>query len=74
MKEIICPNCHSKFSINEEEFKSIRLQLRDQDFNDELAKREQAFEQSKQDAVKIAEAALATKAQNKLAENLHNLS
>ena len=68
MKEIICPNCHSKFSINEEEFKSIRLQLRDQDFNDELAKREQAFEQSKQDAVKIAEAALATKAQNKLAE------
>ena len=68
MKEITCPNCHTKFTIDEEEFKSIRLQLHDQEFNEELAKRERAFEQRKQDAVKLAEAALVTKAQNKLAE------
>ena len=68
MKEIICPNCHTTFTINEEEFKSIRLQLRDQEFNDELAKREQVFEQRKQDAVKLAEAALVAKVQRKLAE------
>lgn len=55
MKEITCPKCHTTFTINEEEFKSIRSQLRDQEFNDELAKRELEFEQRKQEAVKASE-------------------
>ena len=55
MKEITCPKCHTTFTINEEEFKSIRSQLRDQEFNDELAKREKEFEQRKREAVKATE-------------------
>ena len=58
MAEITCPNCHKTFTISEEEYKSIRAQLRDQEFAAALHEREQAFEQSKLDAVKIAEAAV----------------
>jgi hypothetical protein len=68
MAEITCPNCHKTFSVSEEEFKSIRAQLRDQEFVAALHEREQAFEQRKQDAVKIAEAAIVARAQRKLAE------
>ena len=68
MAEITCPNCHKTFTISEEEYKSIRMQLRDQEFAAALHEREQAFEQSKQDAVRLAEAALIAKAQRKIAE------
>ena len=68
MAEITCPKCHATFTISEEEYKSIRAQLRDQEFIAALHEREQAFEQSKQDAVKIAEAEIIAKAQRKLAE------
>ena len=68
MAEITCPKCHATFTISEEEYKSIRAQLRDQEFIAALHEREQAFEQSKQDAVKIAEAEFVAKVQSKLAE------
>ena len=68
MAEITCPKCHATFTISEEEYKSIRAQLRDQEFIAALHEREQAFEQSKQYAVKIAEAAIIAKAQGKIAE------
>ena len=68
MAEITCPKCHATFTISEEEYKSIRAQLRDQEFIAALHEREQAFEQSKQDAVKIVEAEIIAKAQRKLAE------
>ena len=55
MAEITCPKCHATFTISEEEYKSIRMQLRDQEFVTALHEREQAFEQSKLDAVKIAQ-------------------
>lgn len=68
MAEITCPKCHATFTISEEEYKSIRAQLRDQEFAAALHEREQAFEQSKLDAVKIAEAAIVAKAQRKISE------
>ena len=68
MAEITCPKCHATFTISEEEYKSIRAQLRDQEFVAALHERERDFEQRKQDAVKIAEAAIIAKAQNKIAE------
>ena len=68
MAEITCPKCHTTFNISEEEYKSIRAQLRDQEFAAALHEREQAFEQRKQDAVRLAEAALIEKAQRKIAE------
>ena len=68
MAEITCPKCHATFTISEEEYKSIRAQLRDQEFIAALHEREQAFEQSKQDAVKIAKAEIVARAQSKIAE------
>ena len=57
MAEITCPKCHTTFNISEEEYKSIKTQLRDQEFAAALHEREQIFEQRTQDAVKLAEAA-----------------
>ena len=68
MAEITCPKCHTTFNISEEEYKSIKAQLRDQEFTAALHEREQAFEQRTRDAVKLAEAAIVAKAQRKIAE------
>lgn len=68
MAEITCPKCHATFTISEEEYKSIRAQLRDQEFVAALHERERDFEQRKQDAVKIAEASIIARAQRKIAE------
>ena len=68
MAEITCPKCHTTFNISEEEYKSIKAQLRDQEFAAALHEREQAFERRTQDAVKLAEAAAAATAQRKIAE------
>ena len=49
MAEITCPKCHTTFNISEEEYKSIKAQLRDQEFAAALHEREQAFKQRTQD-------------------------
>jgi hypothetical protein len=72
--EITCPKCHATFTISEEEYKSIRMQLRDQEFVTALHEREQAFEQSKLDAVKIAEAAVAKDLQQIISEKTAEIS
>ena len=74
MAEITCPKCHATFTISEEEYKSIRMQLRDQEFVTALHEREQAFEQSKLDAVKIAEAAVAKDLQQIISEKTAEIS
>ena len=74
MAEITCPKCHATFTISEEEYKSIRMQLRDQEFVTALHEREQAFEQSKLDAVKIAEAAVAKDLQQVISEKTAEIS
>ncbi|MBQ6780499.1 MAG: DUF2130 domain-containing protein, partial [Treponema sp.] len=58
----------------EEEYKSIRMQLRDQEFVTALHEREQAFEQSKLDAVKIAEAAVTKELQQVISEKTAEIS
>jgi len=72
--EITCPKCHATFTISEEEYKSIRMQLRDQEFVTALHEREQAFEQSKLDAVKIAEAAVTKELQQVISEKTAEIS
>jgi hypothetical protein len=72
--EITCPKCHATFTISEEEYKSIRMQLRDQEFMAALHEREQAFEQSKLDAVKIAEAAVTKELQQVISEKTAEIS
>lgn len=74
MAEITCPKCHATFTISEEEYKSIRMQLRDQEFMAALHEREHAFEQSKLDAVKIAEAAVAKDLQQIISEKTAEIS
>lgn len=74
MAEITCPKCHATFTISEEEYKSIRMQLRDQEFVTALHEREQAFEQSKLDAVKIAEAAVTKELQQVISEKTAEIS
>ena len=74
MAEITCPNCHKTFTISEEEYKSIRAQLRDQEFVAALHEREQVFEQSKLDAVKIAEAAVTKELQQVISEKTAEIS
>ena len=68
MAEITCPNCHKTFTISEEEYKSIRAQLRDQEFVAALHEREQAFEKSMQNAVRLAKTEADADAQRKIAE------
>lgn len=74
MAEITCPKCHATFTISEEEYKSIRMQLRDQEFVTALHEREQAFERSKLDAVKIAEAAVTKELQQVISEKTAEIS
>lgn len=74
MAEITCPKCHATFTISEEEYKSIRMQLRDQEFMAALHEREHAFEQSKLDAVKIAEAAVTKDLQQVISEKTAEIS
>ncbi|MBQ6912865.1 MAG: DUF2130 domain-containing protein [Acidaminococcaceae bacterium] len=74
MAGIICPKCGATFNIDEEEYKSIRMQLHDQEFVTALHEREQAFEQSKLDAVKIAEAAVTKELQQVISEKTAEIS
>lgn len=74
MAEITCPKCHATFTISEEEYKSIRMQLRDREFMAALHEREHAFEQSKLDAVKIAEAAVTKELQQVISEKTAEIS
>jgi len=67
--DIDCGNRKAdEIAISEEEYKSIRAQLRDQEFVAALHERERDFEQRKQDAVKIAEASIIARAQRKIAQ------
>ena len=68
MAEITCPKCHTTFNISEEEYKSIKTQLRDQEFAAALHEREEAFEQSKKAEIKIAEAKVKEASQREIAE------
>ena len=39
MKEVICPQCHTAFTIDENNYASIVKQVRDEVFESELARR-----------------------------------
>jgi hypothetical protein len=56
MNEIICPHCKKAFKVDEAGYADILKQVRDQKFEEEIHNRLQLAEQSKLDAVKIAEA------------------
>jgi len=68
MNEIICPNCHKAFKVDEAGFADMLKQVRDHQFEDELQKRLKLAENEKDNAVKLAEANLKNTLQAELAK------
>lgn len=66
MNEIICPNCHKAFKVDEAGFADILKQVRDHQFEEELQTRLNLAEKEKVNAVQLAEANL----RNSLQENM----
>jgi len=56
MHEIICPNCHKAFKIDEAGYADILKQVRDGDFEKQLHERLELAEREKRDAIALAEA------------------
>ena len=54
MPEIKCPNCGEVFQIDESNYDSIVKQVRDHEFNEELARREKEFKKEIENAVELA--------------------
>ena len=68
MNEIICPNCHKAFKVDEAGFADILKQVRDHQFEEELTNRLAIAEKEKNSAVKLAEANIKNLLQDELAK------
>jgi len=68
MNEIICPNCNKAFKVDEAGFADIVKQVRDHQFEEELANRLDLAEKEKESAVKLAVADLRGSLQKELVE------
>ncbi len=68
MNEIICPNCSKAFKVDEAGFADIVKQVRDHQFEEELAQRLELAQKEKESAVQLAEAKIKTSLQKELAE------
>lgn len=66
MSQIICPNCHQPFTIDESGYADIVKQVRDHQFEEELHQRLELAEREKVSAVKLAEANLRNSLQEAL--------
>jgi len=56
MSEIICPNCKKAFKIDEAGYANILKQVRDEEFEKQLAERLQLAQQEKENAIKLTQA------------------
>ena len=68
MNEIICPNCKKAFKVDEAGYADILKQVRDHQFEEEIASRLALAEKEKESAIKLAEANIKNALQEKLAE------
>ena len=68
MNEIICPNCNKAFKVDEAGFADIVKQVRDHQFEEELANRLDLAEKEKESAVKLAVSDLRSSLQKELVE------
>lgn len=66
MQEIKCPKCGEVFQVDESGYAAIVKQVRDKEFEKEIASRESQFENEKETAVKLAK----TETESKLKELL----
>ena len=60
---IICPNCGKEFTIDESSYESIVKQIRDHQFNEEIALRERQFKENMDAQLKLARAEAASTSQ-----------
>ena len=67
MSEIICPNCHKAFRIDEAGYADIVKQVRDEEFEKVLHERLTLAELDKENAVKLAEMKIASKLEKEAA-------
>jgi hypothetical protein len=67
MNDIICPNCHKAFQVDEAGFANILKQVRDRQFEEEVRNRLTIADKEKENAVKLAEANLRNSIQDALA-------
>ena len=74
MNEIICPNCSKAFKVDEAGFADIVKQVRDHQFEEELAQRLELAQKEKESAVQLAEAKIKTSLQKELAQKELELS
>ena len=68
MKEIKCPKCKEKFTIDEAGYADIVKQVRDDEFHAELHKQEELLKSDKESAVKLVEANTKNALQNELSK------
>jgi len=68
MNEIICPNCKKAFKVDEAGFADILKQVRDHQFEEELASRLALAENEKNAAVELAKANIKNSLQEELAK------
>ena len=74
MNEIICPNCSKAFKVDEAGFAAIVKQVRDHQFEEELAKRLNLAQKEKESAVQLAIANTKNVLQEELAQKERELS
>ena len=68
MNEIKCPKCGEVFTIDEASYASIVKQVRDEEFNEELKSREEAFRNEKENAVRLVNVQNEKDLQEKISE------
>jgi hypothetical protein len=73
MNEIICPNCKKAFKVDEAGFADILKQVRDHQFEEELANRLALAENEKQSAIKLTEANIRNSFQEQLSKKDNQL-
>ncbi len=66
MNDIICPNCKKVFKVDESGFADLLKQVRDHEFEEEIASRLALAEREKKNAVELAEANLKNQLQEVL--------
>lgn len=68
MSEIICPHCHTAFQVDESGYTEILRQVRDKEFNKQIAERLALAERDKETALQLARAQLEQQSQQSLAD------
>ena len=68
MPEIVCPHCHTAFQVDESGYAEILRQVRDKEFNKQVAERLALAERDKETALQLARAELERERQQSVAD------